>query len=176
MIAHRSLIALLAAGYTISATPGWAGVTILEEGFEGPTSWFAGPGAGFDRGLGLAHTGEGNAWVRNLSGWTAVNLIYNPSAPAGSECAAQAWIRMSPTVTDGYFSVRSFPGEVGPVISEVKLVGPGPANPAHAGYNAYSFGFRHTGGPMLFYIGNWGNGGDSWLQIDDVVIRCSTPF
>jgi hypothetical protein len=29
---------------------------------------------------------------------------------------------------------------------------------------------------VLFYVGMWGNGRDAWIQADDVVVQCPTPF
>ena len=84
---------------------------------------------------------------------------------------------MSDGVTDGYFSVRRGDGKTpGPVINERKLVGPNAANPQNANYNLVSFEFTPTGGPLLFYVGNWGNGRDNWIQIDDFGASCSTSF
>lgn len=84
---------------------------------------------------------------------------------------------MSDGVTDGYFSVRGGDGtNFGPVIAEKRLVGPNQPNPSNANYNLFSFDFPSTDGPMLFYIGNWGNGKDNWVQIDDFAVGCQTPY
>src|ERR1700690_3904824 len=52
-----------------------AGVEQWTDGFEyngnGPW-WFAGI-AGIDHGIGNAHTGNNNGWVRATSGWNAIN-------------------------------------------------------------------------------------------------------
>lgn len=170
---HFRLFGLTGAAFVLALTPALAGIVQQVENFEGRTDWFATQGAGFDRGKAFAHRGTGNGYVRNTSGWSAVNSWYRSSAPSGSECAVQAWIRVSPNVTNGYFSVRAGDGvRPGSVITEVRLVAPAPANPSNRGYNPYTLRFRSTGAPVLVYVGNWGNGRDSWLQIDDVVFEC----
>lgn len=170
----------LATLFYMAVTPAIAGVWQHTEGFESRdparTGWFAGPGSGFDFEKNLAHSGKGNAWVRNLSGWSAVNAWITPPRDA-SRCTVQAWIRMSDGITGGYFSVRRGNGITpGPVINERKLVGPNPASPSNANYNLVSFDFTPTGGPLLFYVGNWGNGRDNWIQIDDFGVSCATPY
>jgi hypothetical protein len=179
----KTLYTLAAAFFCVTITPAIAGLWEQTEDFESSnpakTGWFAGPGAGFDYEKNLAHTGKGNAWVRNLSGWSAVNTwITVPQAKPGFLCTAQAWIRMSDGVTDGYFSVRGGDGKnSGPVIAEKKLVGPNQPNPSNANYNLITFQFpSNNGQPMLFYVGNWGNGKDNWIQIDDFAVACQTPY
>ena len=171
---------LLGGLFCMAVTPAIAGVWQRAMDFESrdpvKTEWFAGPGAGFDYEKNLAHTGKGNAWVRNQSGWSAVNTWLLPPSQA-TTCSAQAWIRMSDGITDGYFSVRSGDGRTsGPVIHQKKLVGPNPSNPSNANYNLISFDFKPTGGYLLFYVGNWGNGKDNCIQIDDFGVSCSTSF
>lgn len=169
MFQRKSTLIAAAACFALLAT-GFAGAPEHSEGFEGPTPWFAGPGAGFDHNRGLARTGTGNAWVRNGPGWSAVNYWFDPSGvPVGRICEAQAWIRLGPTVTDAYFSIRekgSGGAPSGPVVKGLRLRGSPPA------YRLYRFAFPRTAGPMLLYIGNWGHDRDPWLQADDVEISC----
>ena len=158
-------------------TPGFAGIVQYTQDFETsqpPHDWFPTGGAGFDWDKGLAHQGKGNAWVRYTQGWNAVNtLIDFSAAPQGSNCAASAWLRVSPDVTDGYISVRpAVAGQApGPVINEIKLVGPTP--PENNGYKQFVFNFQRPSTGVLFYVGLHGNGRDGWIQIDDVVVQCT---
>jgi len=158
----------------------FAGITQFTDDFERSNIWdwsFTG-GAGSDYGKNLAHRGQGNLWVRNTTGWNAVNKELSPSAPTGSLCTAQAWLRTSETLTDGYMSVRqtNSDGSVGNVIKELKL-GASPVNSDNKNYNFYTFDFyRPVSNSILFYVGLWGNGQDSWIQIDDVAISCRTPY
>ena len=73
--------------------------------FESPSEgwWFTG-GAGLDNGKSLERSGKGNGWVRNTSGWNAVNnwATVHPN----SECGVAAWLRTSDTLTNGYMAVR----------------------------------------------------------------------
>ena len=55
------------AGVTLAVltNPASAGVWQFTEDFESPATsgWFTGGGAGFDVNRGLAHQGNGNAWI-----------------------------------------------------------------------------------------------------------------
>jgi hypothetical protein len=107
------------------------------------------------------------------SGW-AVESAEN-SLKTLDECPNrnQAWLRLSASLTDGYFSVRGA-AELngnGPILKERKLVGPGPANPNHRGYNPYRLDFDSRDfSRVLVYVGLWGVGRDAWVQVDDVEI------
>jgi hypothetical protein len=171
---------MAAAFLCLQSAPAGAGLIQFAEDFERPYSgWFFAGGAGLDYNKGLAHKGVGNAWVRNKHGWNAIN--YWVTVRPKSHCYVNAWLRFSSTLTDGYISVRndrdSRSDHNFDVINELKLVGPGPANPAHSGYNQYSFEFNSGDNPrVLFYVGLHGNGRDSWIQIDDVSVSCRTPY
>lgn len=154
-----------------------AGVRQTQFTFEGPEGWWFGNGAGLDFNKGLAHKGFGNGWVRHTHGWDAINNWVN--VEPGAECTAFAWLRSSDTLTDGYMSIRGLrrDGSVGDVINETKLIGIGIPVPGHSGYYPRSFTFNSgSNSRVLFYVGLWGNGQDSWIQIDDVVISCPTPY
>ncbi|MBD2080730.1 hypothetical protein [Leptolyngbya sp. FACHB-17] len=177
-ITLKVLLGLLCAVTVTIPTVALAGIRQTGFDFESPREswWFAG-GAGLDYGKGLEHSGKGNGWVRNTSGWNAVNNCVN--VEPNSECTVAAWLRKSNTLTDGYMSVRRLnrDGSVGTVINEVKLVGAGSPNPQNRGYNRYTFNFNSgSNSKVLFYVGLWGNGKDSWVQVDDVVVSCPTPF
>jgi hypothetical protein len=62
-------------------------------------------------------------------------------------------------------------GQPGPVINEIKLVGPTP--PDNNGYKQFVFPFPRPSTGVSFYVGLWGNGRDAWIQIDNVVLQCS---
>lgn len=145
----------------------------FEDGFERPDpDWFLGGGAGFDYGIGLANKGQGNAWVRNTRGWNAINR-FHPVRPR-TWYRVGAYLRLSPSLTDGYFAVREardLNGN-GTIIKELKLVG----SPPRAGLESNGYGFEYfdffTGSneSILIYIGLWGIGRDAWIQIDDFVL------
>jgi hypothetical protein len=171
-----TLIGLL--GAVAIPTVALAGYTQTQFDFESPREgwWFAG-GAGLDYGKGLEHSGKGNGWVRNTRGWNAVNNWVK--VQPNSECTVDARLRTSNTLTNGYMSVRRLnnDGSVGSVINEVKLVGAGFPNPQHRNYNRYTFNFNSgSKSIVLFYVGLWGNGKDSWIQADDAVVSCPTPY
>ncbi len=146
--------------------------------FETPEEgwWFAG-NAGLDYDRGLEHSGRGNGWVRSAtSGWNAINnsLVVEPN----SECSLTAWLRTSDSLTDGYMSVRPYnsDGSVSDVINEIKLIGAGSPNPQNQNYNLYTLTFNSgENNRVLFYVGLFGNGRDSWVQVDDVEVSCVSP-
>jgi len=171
------VLAATTVGAVATAAPAQAGIVQFWEQFESTNhgSWWTGGGAGFDYQKGLAHKGVGNAWIRATSGWNSINTTVGVYPNA--DCVASAWIRLSDHLDPGYMSVRSWNGkDAGPVINEIKLVGPGPVNEANSNYNQYVFHFNPGNAQnVLFYVGMWGNGKDAWAQIDDVVIQCPTP-
>lgn len=146
--------------------------TRWSEDFTRPSrAWFITGGAGFDFAKGLARRGRGNAWIRNTTGWNAIN-VWLPVEPDRTY-TARAWLRLSPSLTDGYFSVRNDkdnrPDENFDVINEIKLIGPSPANPDNADYNPYEFDFETgSNNRVLLYVGLWGVGPDAWIQVDEV--------
>jgi hypothetical protein len=150
-------------------------VLVLDEQFDQPDAgWFFAGNAGYDFNKGLAHFGPNNAWVRASSGWNALNRFQDVEADTDYEVGA--WLRLSDSLTDGYFSVRAAPelnGE-GQIITERKLAGPNPSNPSQDNYNRYVLRFNSNGWRrILVYIGLWGVGKDAWIQIDDVKISNS---
>ena len=152
-----------------SATPGGqAIISQWTEDFETPDKdWFVTGGAGFDLGKGYAHTGDGNGWVHQTTGWNAINIFRD--VQSDRTYTVKAWLNLSPKLTDGYFSVRAAPerNQDGQILREIKLVGPSPSDR----YNLYSFTFNTTDWrTVLIYVGLSGNGQDSWIQIDDVVL------
>lgn len=141
---------------------------------NGAWGWFFTGGAGLDNGMGLERRGSGNAWVRNTTGWNAINNWVR--IQPGRACTASAWLRTSETLTDGYMSVRNddWDGGDGAILNEVKLVGARPSgDPGDRGYQFISFDFdSRSNSRVLFYVGLWGVGRDAWIQIDDAAITC----
>jgi hypothetical protein len=160
-------------------TPALADAMQFSEDFEtstAPKGWFVTGGAGFDWNKGLARAGQGNAWVRydRQGTWNAVNRwVTLSAAPAGARCHVNAFLRVSPNVTDGYISVRpGYDGQTpGDVIKEIKISEPTP--PANNGYKEFTFDFAKPNSDIIFYVGLWGNGRDGWIQVDDVAISCT---
>lgn len=140
------------------------------EPFERPhPGWFTTGGAGFDYGKGLAYREKGNAWVRGSKGWNALNRFHEMKP--NTRYIVSAMLRLSPGLTDGYFSVREareLNGN-GRIITEVKLIGP-------TDYRKVELSFT-TGNlnRVLFYVGLWGTGRDVWIQIDDFIIAEAAP-
>jgi len=138
---------------------------------NGVSGWVPAGGAGLDNEKNLAYRGKGNAWVRNTKGWNAINNMVTISAPSGSTCQAIAWLRTSDKLTDGYMTIRD--GDkadgTGKILNEIKLTG------GHD-YRKEWFEFKMgSHRQVLFYVGLWGNGKDSWIQIDDASIFCKLP-
>lgn len=151
-------------------------MTLFYEDFETPDpGWFFTGGAGLDIGKGLAHRGANNAWVRATQGWNAINKFHDVFP--NSHYTLAAWLRFSDSLTDGYFSVRAAPelnGD-GPILTELKLVGPSPANAANGNYNKYLLEFDTQAlKRILLYVGLWGKGTDAWVQIDGIELRTPT--
>ncbi|MBW4646059.1 MAG: hypothetical protein KME23_24225 [Goleter apudmare HA4340-LM2] len=180
------LLGICATTLSTQTYPALAGLKQFRENFESPrqgsADWFFAGTANFDNGKGLARQGKGNAWVRSTTGWNAINHWI--SVAPNSECSAIAWIRMSQNLTDGYMSIRGDDrtGNFN-VINERKIVYakmslPGLGDDVFAQhYNYYQFKFNSGNNTrVLFYVGLWGNGRDSWMQIDDVAISCQTPY
>lgn len=153
-----------------------SGETKTQFDFETEQGWWFTGGAGLDYDRGFEHSGRGNGWVRATSGWNAINNQIN--VKPNSNCRVSAWLRTSDTLTDGYISVIPFniDGTTGSVINELKLVGVGAPNPQNKNYNLFSFDFNSgENDRLLFYVGLWGNGNDSWIQVDDVEVSCVSP-
>ena len=73
----------------------------------GPSAWsFEGTAAhGVDAGLGFAHSGTNNGWIRcTCTGWSA--LTQQVPVTPGTTYTFSAWVRSSPSLTDAAFGVR----------------------------------------------------------------------
>jgi len=135
-----------------------ADVDVLQEGgFEHRTgAWRVTGRGGVDEGLGLAHSGANNAWVRHDSGWNdqSQRAVVRP----GTRYRLTGWLRSSGTTSDGYFGVRR-PG--GGVVAEAKY-GSLPT------YTRLAVEFVATEPVVEVFAGLRANGQDTWAQIDDV--------
>jgi hypothetical protein len=163
---------------SLGARPAHADPSDLEitwqNDFEGTaaSAWWPASAAGVETTSSQAHAGTRDGWAAGQSGWNAINaaLLVNEGRP----CHLEAWIRSSPDVTDGYIAVRSFAAGL-PGLADHKLVGAGVAAPGHHGYYRETLDFVADAGSVLFYVGQWGNGRDSWVRVDDVTVTCALP-
>jgi len=148
-----------------------AGTVQWGDGFEfnGNGGWWFAGNAGIDHGIGLAHWGNNNGWVRNWDPnvWNAVNT--NLPTVAGEWCTVSVWIRASANLQNGDIAVRSWRDGL-PGLNSIHLA----ATPG--GYNRYEFSFVADSHHALFYAGFWGTGQDQWIQVDDLHITCNNPW
>jgi lysozyme len=178
MLTNALLVSVIPTGQALAQAVDYTQpVPKTQFNFETPEEgWSFAGGAGLDYDRGLEHSGRGNGWVRATSGWNAINNLIN--VEPNSECSVTAWLRTSDTLTDGYISVRPFniDGTIGSVINEIKLIGAGSPDPQNRDYNFYTFNFNSGyNNRVLFYVGLFGNGRDSWVQVDDVEVSCVSP-
>jgi len=113
---------------------------------------------GADHGAGLAHTGTGNGWVRNSSGWNDIHQTIGVAS--NTTYSVSAWIRTSANNTDGYFGLRTTGGQV---VGEQKFTRLDNYTRVTA---TVSSGANTT---LVAYAGLWANG-DTWAQVDDVTV------
>jgi hypothetical protein len=146
-----------------------------QSNFEGAAAnmWWPASTAGVETGSAQAHTGTSDGLAAGLSGWNAINAAV--TVTVGTPCQLEAWVKGSSDLTDGYVSVRSFAQGLPGLASTPKLVGVGQPVPGHNGYHREILHFVADASPVLFYAGQWGNGKDSWLRVDDVKVSCVSP-
>jgi S-formylglutathione hydrolase FrmB len=132
----------------------------VDGGFESPGlgQWLCLGTCGADHGAGLAHTGSGNGWVRNTSGWN--DLDQTISVASNHTYSVSAWIRTSANNTAGYFGLRTVDGHV---VGETHFTQLGGYTKVTATVNSGS----NTS--LVVYAGLWANG-DTWAQVDDVTV------
>ncbi|MBB5958061.1 hypothetical protein FHS29_004669 [Saccharothrix tamanrassetensis] len=138
---------------------------LSDGGFEdrpagvGPGPWRIDGRGGIDQGLGLAHSGRNNGWVRHDSGWNALSqgVVVRP----GQRYRLTGWVRSSASGTDGYFGVRR-PG--GGVVAEQRF--------GHfPDYRQLTVEFTADTTEVEVFGGTWGRGVDTWAQLDDVLLE-----
>jgi hypothetical protein len=146
---------------------------VADGGFEapagGPSAWeFEGPANhGVDRGLGFAHSGQNNGWIRtSASAWSA----YTQRVPVtpGKTYTFRGWVRSSPAMRDGRFGVR-VGDHSSPVLDERRFG-------ASEDYVSKSVTVQVPEGvnEVTAYAGFVGTGSDDFLQLDDITVSPAT--
>jgi S-formylglutathione hydrolase FrmB len=141
-------------------TPPPPGNPFTNGGFEsGLSPWTCQAQCGVDQGAGLARSGANNAWVRNTSGWNAIQQTIGVTP--NTNYTVSAWIRTSGNNQDGYMGLRTTGGQV---VGETRFRNLGNYTQVTANVNS---GSNST---LQVYAGLWANG-DTWAQIDDVTVQ-----
>ena len=118
--------------------------------------WVCSGSCGADHGAGNSHTGTGNGWARNTSGWNDVDQTI--SVTPNRTYTLTAWIRTSTNNTSGYFGMRTTGGTV---IGEQQFGN-------LSGYTQLTVSVNPGAQTsVVVYAGLWASG-DTWLQVDDV--------
>jgi GH43 family beta-xylosidase len=142
---------------------------VKDRSFEGQvTNTISAPWAGngtgdkgIDRGLGYAHTGANNAWIRTTSGW---NSIYQTVAVTpNTNYRLTGWVRNSNNFTGGWFGVRT-PDNSG-AIAEINYGGLPQYTKLTVDFDSGSYT------SVRVYVGYEAPGSDSWIQVDDISIK-----
>lgn len=145
-----------------------------EGGFEGYTNpniansgiWHGyGPDPkGIDINYGQARSGRNNGWVRNsTSNWNS--LYQYVTIQPNHSYALHVFIRATPNVQNGYFTVRDGANVNGPIITEERIVGDGYYREHILRFDS---GARTS---ITVYAGFWGVGADAWMQMDDFYLE-----
>lgn len=152
----------------------YGGEGVADGGFEGqatstvspPWRGEGGGGKGIDRGLGFAHSGANNAWIRTTSGWNAVKQVV--SVMPNTNYRLTGWVRNSNNFiccqpqTGGYFGVRAGSDVTTSPLAETSFGG-------LPSYTQLTVDFNPgSNGSVTVFAGYWAPGADSWVQIDDV--------
>jgi hypothetical protein len=139
-----------------------------DPGFEDQTTnsvsapWRVTGTGGVDRGLGFAHSGSNNGWMRNTSStsWNALTQII--SVTPNTTYTLTGWLMGSSNVARGYFGARTTSGTV---FSEATF-GSLPS------YTQKSVSFNSgSNTSVTVYAGFWGPGADSWIRVDDLSVQ-----
>jgi S-formylglutathione hydrolase FrmB len=132
---------------------------VANGGFESATlsPWTCTGTCGRDGdGGGLARTGSGNGWVRNNTGWNALQQTI--AVLPNRTYAVTAWLKTSANNADGYFGLRTLGGQI---LGEQRFG-------RFDNYTKVTVNVN-TGSntSVVLFGGLWANG-DTWFQIDDV--------
>jgi S-formylglutathione hydrolase FrmB len=131
---------------------------VVNPGFEGGQGGWGCLGTCGVDGAGLAHGGNGNAWVRNTEGWNDVDQTL--AVAPNKTYTVSAWVRTSANNTAGFFGLRTPTGQV---LGE-KSFGDLP------GYTKLTVTVNSGANTSLTVFGGlWANG-DTWAQLDDVSV------
>lgn len=135
---------------------------LSEPGFETQEAtsvmapWYLEGNGGIDRNVGTARTGQDAGFVRNSSGWNALEqrVVVQPY----TDYTLKGWVRTSANNTAGYFGARGVNN--GPILGETPFG-------ALTGYTQLSVSFNSGANTVVeVYGGLWANG-DTWVQLDD---------
>jgi hypothetical protein len=150
-----------------------AGNVASDSGFESQTTntiappWVGeGPDTkGIDRGLGFQHAGSNNAWIHPTNTattqWNAIKQTVNVQPNTGY--VLRGWVQTSGNVTGGYFGVRN--GTSPDVLAEQHYAPQGAYAPLTVTFNS------GANTQVTIFGGYWAPGSDSWIRLDDVVMR-----
>ena len=131
---------------------------------------------GGHRGASEAHQGRGFVRLAPTATGEWAAMIRWQTVRAGDSCTFAVWVKTSATLTEGFVRVWR-DGEqrrMGEVLTERALTGARPAgDPKDNGYELVDLRFPTNNSTKLwFYVGMFGNGKDSWIELDDVAILC----
>jgi hypothetical protein len=140
---------------------------LADGGFESPAggrpAWdFEGSANhGVDRGIGFAHTGDNNGWIRtDQTGWSADTQDV-PVTP-GARYTFRGWFRSSASLDDGRLGIRDGSGHV---LAEDRF-GSSDSYVEHSVTVTAPSGVHH----LTVYGGFVGPGTDTWMQLDDLTV------
>jgi hypothetical protein len=124
--------------------------------------WILEGNGGVDVNLGSQHGGANNAFTYNHGyGWNAITQ-YVPISPDDCFFRFNGWVRTSPNVSGGYFGVRN--AATNQVLAEVPFQSLG-------GYTFLNVNvFTGCVGAVRPFVGYWGPGAWSWMQVDDLTL------
>jgi hypothetical protein len=143
---------------------------VLDPGFElqrtntvsSPWSIEGADQHGIDRGLGFAHSGNNDAWIRDsTSNWNAITqkIAVTPN----TDYVLTGWVQNNFTTNSGYFGVRKSDGVT--VLQQTSFT-------AAPGYTQLFVPFNSgSNSTVTVFCGFWGIGSDQWLRMDDFMIE-----
>jgi hypothetical protein len=143
---------------------------VLDPGFElqqtntVSSPWSTqGPDAhGIDRGLGFAHSGNNDAWIRDsTSNWDSI--VQEIAVQPNTDYVLTGWVQNSFTTNIGYFGVRGSDDYT--ILQQTTFS----AAPSYTQlFVPFNSGSNST---VWVFCGFWGAGADRWLRIDDISIE-----
>jgi len=139
--------------------PPTPGNVIADAGFEeaGKGPWVCVNSCGVDHYAGNSRNGNGNGWARNRLGWNDVHQTVQVAA--NTNYRLTGWVRTSTNSYNGFFGVRTTNGTV---IGERQFT-------RLNGYTQLTVNVNTGNNTSIdVYGGVWANGGDVWMQMDDV--------
>jgi hypothetical protein len=122
-----------------------------------------GPDAhGIDRGLGFAHSGSNDAWIRDsTSNWNSIKQAV--SVQPNTNYTLTGYVQNNFGSNLGYFGVRTSDGMT--VLKETQFS-------ASPNYSQLTVSFNSgSNSQVTVYVGFWGQNTDYWLRADDIAIQ-----